>query len=896
LPPPEIYDLNQGWLFGGSYKRGAEGPAYSEAAFAAVTLPHTVTPLAWGGWDPARWEQVFIYRRHIRWYGSSGTRVFLDFEGVMTSATVFLHGVQVAQHQGGYLPWSVELTHHLTTGDNVLAVTTDGRWQGVPPDGKHGGADTVDFLQPTGIYREAALRVVPEVFVADVYAQPTNVLSDSPSVGVQVTIDAGVVPKGPVTVTATLLDGSSQLSAVTRPVQLRAAGRAVVELTLEGFGPVTLWSPDQPKLYQVAVTIVASGVSHTLTVNTGFRTASFQLDGFYLNGERLQIFGLNRHQLFPYTGMAASPRLQRRDVELLKDELNCNMVRCSHYPQSPAFLDACDELGLMVWEEAPGWDYVGGTAFQQLVIQNVHDMVIRDRNRPSVIVWATRLDETHGHPSLYAQTRQMATSLDPSRQTTGAMSTQSTVGWAQDLFAYDDYHSAGGSATLLPPVPGVPYLVSEAVGALDGAPLYRWIDDDTTLATQALMHAHVHDIARSNPAYAGLLGWAGIDYASLDGGSRVWNTVKWPGVLDTFRVAKPGAAFYQSQVDPATRPVLVPVFFWDFSPNSPATGPGPSALIATNCDLLELFVDGLPFATGTPNWQDFPNLAHPPVTVDLTLQGTGAPELRIDGYVAGQRVASVLMSSDPTRDQLALTVDDQSIQGDGTDATRFTFRALDAYGNQRPYPAGDVTLSLTGPATLIADNPFPFEAYGGVGGGFVRSRPGTSGTVSLTATHETLGRRTVTLTVEPAPVIAPSFLAAEARAKSSRATRVSAAALRAALARVLSARGRAARIQALLRHSSYTVRFDAPAAGRLVVSWYSLPAPGTRAATVGSALVAEANVHLRRRGIAHVRIRLTPSGRALLEHSRFVRLRAEARFTAVGGASARSSRVIDLSA
>ena len=133
-------------------------------------------------------------------------------------------------------------------------------------------------------------------------------------------------------------------------------------------------------------------------MTTGFRQASFELDGFYLNGERLQIFGLNRHQLFPYTGMAAPARLQARDAQLIKQELNCNMVRCSHYPQSPHFLDACDQLGLMVWEEPPGWQYVGDENFDGIFLQNVHDMVIRDRNRPSVVVWGTRLNETASYP------------------------------------------------------------------------------------------------------------------------------------------------------------------------------------------------------------------------------------------------------------------------------------------------------------------------------------------------------------------------------------------------------------------------------------------------------------------------------------------------------------------
>ena len=334
----------------------------------------------------------------------------------------------------------------------------------------------------------------------------------------------------------------------------------------------------------------------------------------------------------------------------------------------------------------------------------------------------------------------------------------STSDWAQDVFAYDDYHSTNSNtdATLLAPISGVPYLVTEAVGALDGAPLYRWVDTEATLALQAKMHAQVHNLARANSAYSGLLGWAGIDYASLNGGGRIWHNVKWPGVLDTFRVPKPGAAFYRSQVDPAVTPVILPVFFWDFGPGSPASGPGAGTMIATNCDRLELYVGGQHFATGAPDTADYASLTHPPVIVDLTFSGTPPTELRIDGYLGAALVASVEMSADPTRDRLALVVEDASIAGDGNDMTRFTFRALDAFGNQRPYPTGDVALTLAGPATLIAENPFAFADYGGVGGGFIRSVAGASGTVTVTATHPTLGTASGTLVISPQPPPAPA--------------------------------------------------------------------------------------------------------------------------------------------
>ncbi|MDQ6834937.1 MAG: hypothetical protein M3016_02010 [Actinomycetota bacterium] len=896
--PPGTYAFNQNWLFGGPYVGGAEAPGHPETGFANVTLPHTVTPLSWGDWDHTSWEQTWIYRKHINRSSVGGGRAFLDFQGVMTSAAVYLGGAQIAAHQGGYLPWSVELTPHLAAGDNVLAVVVDARWLDVPPEGNVRGAASVDYLQPGGIYREAALRIVPQVFIADVFAKPTTVLSGRPGLDVQLTLDAASVPSGPVRLNVAIYDGTNQIGTASGTASITTRGQTLATLHITGLSGVTLWSPSSPKLYQVKAMITANASSHSMAVTTGFRQATFQADGFYLNGHRLEIFGLNRHQLFPYTGMAASARLQRRDAELLRNELNCNMVRCSHYPQSPHFLDACDELGLMVWEEPPGWQYVGDSAFQSLALQNVRDMVIRDRSRPSVVVWGTRLNETANYTSLYAQARQAAYDLDGTRQTTGAMNTQSTSGWAEDVFAYDDYGSSGGNATLRPPVSGLPYVVSEAVGALDGAPLYRWIDTEATLAIQAKMHAQVHNIAQSDPAYAGLLGWAGIDYASLNGGNRIWHNIKWPGVLDTFRVPKPGAAFYRSQIAPTVRPVILPVFFWDFGASSPAGGPGPGTMIATNCERLEISIGARHFATGTPDTTDYAHLMHPPVVLDLSADGTGSPDLRVDGYQGTQLIGTLLMSSDTTRDRLGLVLEDASLAGDGNDMTRFTFRALDAYGNQRPYVPGNVTLALTGPATLIAENPFSFARLGGVGGGFIRSRPGTSGPVTVTATHPTLGRASATLTVTAAseqnlaagPPAAP--LAGTA-SKPITAPGPSKARVRSALRGVLSPRGVLARIGKLLHNSGYTFNFAAPSTGKLVIDWHYLPRH-SGAAIARKELAAAGSRSVKHAGATKVKVRLTPRGRSLLRHNRHLRLTAEARFTPMGRSTTTASRVITL--
>ncbi len=747
------YDFSQRWLFGGRYVEGAEQPGYDDGGFENVTLPHTVTSLSWDNWDYGSWEHVWVYRKHVDGAAVAGGRVLVTFDGVMTNAIVVLNGWTAGTHAGGYLPWTTELTGHITEGDNILAVIVDARWLDVPPDAEPAGPPSTDYLQPGGIYRGVTLQVVPDIYLEDVFARPENVLGNDRDIEVRATVNAAAVPEGnTVTVTAALLDGTRVLAAASTTDEIAGTGTSTVSLTIGEIGPVTYWSPENPKLYTVRTTLSCRpaggrGSTHTVMTTIGFREAVFKEGGFHLNGSRYEIFGLNRQQMFPYLGMAAPARLQRRDAQILKNELNCNMVRCSHYPQSPHFLDACDELGIMVWEEPPGWGHMGDAVFQARMLRNVRDMVIRDRNRPSVVVWGTRLNETKNYPALYAQARKIAYAYDGSRQTAGAVTFRATAGWAEDVFSYDDYHTVDGQPRLYPPVPGVPYMVSEAVGA-SLSPTYRWFDPSARLAGQAFAHALVHDQAQADPRFAGVLAWAGFDYYSAPRGRKNWKTLRTPGVVDTFRVPKPGAAIYQSQVDPATRPVIVPVFFWDS--RSAPTGPGPDSMFATNCDRLEIFAGGTHLATVTPDRQRFGHLAYPPAFAHLTVHGSPLPDLRVDGYVGTTLATVLLMSAETSRDRLQLTADDTAITADGSDATRVTFRATDAYGNHRPNVTGEVMLSLTGPAALIGQNPFPFGSYGGVGGAFVRSVPGKTGQVTVTARHATLGSTSVEVTTAAA--------------------------------------------------------------------------------------------------------------------------------------------------
>jgi beta-galactosidase len=324
------------------------------------------------------------------------------------------------------------------------------------------------------------------------------------------------------------------------------------------------------------------------------------------------------------------------------------------------------------------------------------------------------------------------------------MDLYTTAGWSEDVFGFNDYTYTDGHATLMPPIRGVPYLITESVGIMEGTtPHFMWTDPPEVLASQAELHAQAQSRARSTTSYAGLLGWAGFDYSSLHQG-HPWN-VKWAGVADGFRVAKPGAAIYQSQLDPQIRAVIAPAFFWEIG----GTQPAGRVMIASNCEQLEIFVGGRHVTTAQPanNSQWYGNLAYPPFLV--TLPAIVAPEdLRIRGYVSGQQVAELMMSADPFRDHLRIQADDDSITADGADMTRVVFRAVDAYGNQRRYPYGEVTLDVSGPGELVGDNPFAFGEYGGLGAVWIRSVAGHRGKITVIAEHPAFGAASVKITTQ----------------------------------------------------------------------------------------------------------------------------------------------------
>ncbi len=562
--------LSDGWRFGPVPalrwdQPGPDGDGAHGDGLVEVVVPHCVAPLSWRRWDPVSWERTFCYRRDfVLPEHFAGMRVFVDFAGVMTKATVHLNGHQLGVHLGGYLPFSYEVTDLVTEGHNLLAVLVDASFDiNVPPNVPAPGTNVdIDYFEPGGIYREVCLRAVPQIFLDDVFVKPADVLSASPRLEVECTIDAAVVPQGSGLLSVEVIDPESGARAGSAVVaaELDAAGRSVVRLSVDRLSEVTLWDIEHPKLYDVVTTLVwNSQALHEHRARTGFRHARFELNGFFLNGRRVKLFGANRHQHFPYTGFAMGDRAQRRDAEILRNELNCNMVRCSHYPQAPAFLDACDELGLLVWEEPAGWQYLGDQAWKELACRDVEEMVRRDRNRPCIVVWAPRLNETADDTDLYTRTEKIVKDLDGSRQTAGAThgDAYSSPNYQHDVFGYDDYTTyidgKERHPLLLPPRTDRPYLISESVSKRSSpTQLYRRIDTPVVQAQQALDYAIAHNKVGGDARYTGLLAWSAFDYHSAFGTG--FEGVKYSGLADVFRIPKPGAAIYRAQVDPRPGP------------------------------------------------------------------------------------------------------------------------------------------------------------------------------------------------------------------------------------------------------------------------------------------------------------------------------------------------------
>ena len=443
-PVPEaggrlILPMNRNWRYSRSATGEARGKNFDDSGFERVVIPHTNTRLPWHSFNEKKYEFVSVYRRHLKLPpGTRGRRVFVDFEGAMTASTVWLNGIRLGEYKGGYTPFSFELTQHLDfDSDNVLAVEVDSSERAdIPPFGHQ-----IDYLTFGGIYREVSLRIVPSTFIENIFAKPRDVLTPNPSLDVDCFLQHLEPSREQLSLEVTLRDGDRVLATGTQRVAATAAANDPTQHTvrLQKLGPVVLWDLARPKLYSVQVRLLnESRLVDEDSRTIGFREAQFTEHGFELNGKVVKLRGLDRHQTFPFVGQAMPGRVQRRDAQILRNNFKCNIVRTSHYPQSRHFLDACDEFGLLVLEEIPGWQHIGDEAWKDISVDNVRRMIRRDWNHPSIILWGVRINESRDDHDFYARTNVLAHQLDPTRPTGGIRNFAQSE-FLEDVFTVNDF-------------------------------------------------------------------------------------------------------------------------------------------------------------------------------------------------------------------------------------------------------------------------------------------------------------------------------------------------------------------------------------------------------------------------------------------------------------------------
>lgn len=731
-----VLPLNQHWRFSRSEGSRMVARDYDDSGFERVTLPHSNVMLPWHEFDQRSYQFTSVYRRELQLPKNLGRRrVYLDVQGAMTASKVWLNGTYVGEYKGGYTPFSFDLTSFLDMGGrNLLAVEVDSReLPGIPPFGYE-----IDFLTFGGMYREASLRLVPAVHIANIFARPSGVANGIGTLDILVYLNQLDQASAELSLEVALLDNDRVVGQgkTTLPAVVEAAEPVEYKVSLPTLTGIIAWDLDSPKLYRVRVRLVANGfVLDEDSRKVGFRSAKFTERGFELNGRVVKIRGLNRHQTYPYVGGAMPARVQRKDAKILKHDLKCNMVRTSHYPQSPHFLDACDEFGLLVLEEIPGWQHIGASAWQNLTVDNVRRMIQRDWNRPSIVLWSIRINESHDDHELYKRTNGLARELDSTRQTIGVRNFQSSE-FLEDVFGMNDFNfplKAPNHAR---------YLNTEFVGAEWPT---RSSDNNAIQREHVLRYARIYNQLNSSSAYAGGLGWCAFDYnthADFGAGDHVC----YMGVMDMFREPKAAAGFFKSQCDPSEEIVLEPAFY--FAEND-QPGDFKDEIICSNCDTLKCFMKPLqakeqddfhPIADLKPAYDQFPHLEHPPFFLSLPNGNDDWGDLRIEGYLQGHRVISKTLSGRGVARRLEVLADDLQLQADGADATRVALRITDEYGSLQRLCGDPLELSLTGPATLIG--PKVISLIGGTLAVWVRAKH-QPGIARMAVMHQTLGTKEV---------------------------------------------------------------------------------------------------------------------------------------------------------
>ena len=437
--------LNDGWLFGTQFDESMLSGKCDALDMKPVRIPHAVkeTPLHY--FDEHDYQMVSGYVRKLDIPAQlKGKVLLLTFEGAAHLSEVYINGRLAGEHKCGYTAFTMDISELVNYGgDNTLTVKLNSREDvNVPPFGF-----VIDYMTYGGIYRDVYLDVKEKAYISDIFVSTKLAERYEDENGIRrctksrTTSDIEVTGADPGMIIRQSVSDGKDFRIIGEyeldPVDTKASAYKV-RLHFNT-GDVQLWDVDAPKLYRLKTQLIGKdGILDESIVSYGYRKAVFKKDGFYLNGRKLKIRGLNRHQSYAYVGYAMPEAVQKNDADILKYELGLNAVRTSHYPQSHYFLDRCDEIGLLVFTELPGWQHIGDESWKDQAIQNVEDMIVQYRNHTSIILWGVRINESVDDDDFYTRTNRLAHELDHTRPT-GGVRCYKKSNLLEDVYTYNDF-------------------------------------------------------------------------------------------------------------------------------------------------------------------------------------------------------------------------------------------------------------------------------------------------------------------------------------------------------------------------------------------------------------------------------------------------------------------------
>ncbi len=723
---PQLF--NENWKF--FIVPEGEGKAFHDASindekWEDVKLPHTPRYESLVVND--QWQGICWYRKHFQIPVSEhGKKVFIRFEGAMNRAEVWLNGVKLSEHQGGYLPFSVDLSDELKFGEtNILAVKLDNRDN--PVTGPK-PLEILDFNMYGGLYRNVWLEIKNPVHITDpvfaakvasggVFVTYPEVSESQAVIRVQTHIVNTTGKSEKVQLVHRLFDGESALIVHESAIfEIASGGDGEMIEEMKMTDP-KLWSPEFPNLYRLETEVLlGSKVVDRQETRIGIRRFEFRENDFYLNGEKLFLRGVNRHQEYPFVGYALSDNAQYRDALKIKNA-GFDYVRLSHYPHSESFMDACDELGLVVIDAILGWQYFSeDTLFQNHVLQTARDMIRRDRNHACVLAWEVSLNESWQPRPFIDKLIKVAHEEFPGDQCF-------TAGWQE--YGYDIYlqarqHRLQHYNEKL----NKPYVVSEygdweyyAMNA--GLSQDTWQDmlpverssrqlrgaGEARLLQQALNIQEAHNDNFNTPAFADGY-WVMYDY------NRGYaDDLESSGLMDIFRLPKYSYYFYKSQRSAGENHDLYDGGPMVFIANEWTNKSAMEVRVFSNCEEVELKLNGNVIARQKPDENRITtNLARPPFTFKLDSFLPGL--LEATGFIGSEPVVHHQVRTPETPVKLVMEYDESNrkIEAGCNDVFFVYIMKQDKNGTVVPDSEGAVALSIEGHAKLINTESMKFEA------------------------------------------------------------------------------------------------------------------------------------------------------------------------------------------